>query len=1149
MTTIFGKFDNGAKDVDPDLRFMALQDLQRYLAGTAAVEEPRQFVAPLLLLLEDTHSDVQNQAVLLCGALARHLGDEETLRFVTELHERALAPQEVLFSRSVHSLALKCVLETPERFHRALARRVFEALAARLGPAAGGDAAEVLLDVLRLVGPHVLDAELTALVTAYAGVAGGGGVLATRATAVVDAALAVAAETDAVRGTLLCAQLADAACAAAGALPLVYAAVLARPRCVTLRAAEQIFAYVEAAADVGGNHEAELDVDAMMRANARRAVALDVLRLWVRCAGAALAQHAEAVRRMLCFFVAYDPLGGSDAELDFDLEYSDGEHDPVEGDYNDALASRLRAAALETVLLLCATLGGVLWLCSAGVAQLAIARVADVPAVLAAAVEACVLLVERAADDELRALAPRLELALFALFAADCHLADRLLVALVARRALLSRLFLDLVETLFARGGWNPSAKPDLLAVYAAIVAAYPWDAVPPRLVERILADVALALPQTNYNPTALLLCCSAIVALGLDDWVNRCMFAPLAEKTTSKVYSADLRLQFLDAFCNLVVNVALLRDNCTRAHKVFEQCLALELAVGRTIHNLKAVLQGTANDFATEAFCTVVRNRATACLASSDSNLYMDSVKLLDVIIGRSEGNPADVEKVTELISTVIRYNIDDKLVSACLRIIANTLRVVTVDEARVRSLFDILNLKFSKGEFVDYASLHYFAEQLAAHAKMDVAHLFGLGRKCLVLSFVNARALAVIATLGRLKAEVAAAEAELRLAAAKPAPKDAIVFDIYFLGHMSVTADFCNVSYNDYLDIVKGSNETYSEAAALALGLLVTRDTATLFPQLLDDFRRTRQFLLLVSIRQVLLDQTLDAALLERTWECVTTTVVLEIGHPVKNVSSLKLAGDVLTEVARRGDFGEHLVKAFDPLLISLVYTAIVVVKLLMSDVCDLETVRLMVQYLPRPDLELKMAIVSTLLTGLHNQPEKMNQVLPMVMPFVYAELAPQEQFKKVIPMGPYKYIVDEGLEVRKMSFEILNALCLEEAHFQLEREELFGVLVAKGLTDKEIDILNCAFSVLVQLVQSRTPLSDRTLLAEALDRISLKRPAAKASAQEIESLEEMQRSMVRFVCALEGVYDKDALGPELTKSLENVRLAHNVLFATLK
>jgi cullin-associated NEDD8-dissociated protein 1 len=67
---------------------------------------------------------------------------------------------------------------------------------------------------------------------------------------------------------------------------------------------------------------------------------------------------------------------------------------------------------------------------------------------------------------------------------------------------------------------------------------------------------------------------------------------------------------------------------------------------------------------------------------------------------------------------------------------------------------------------------------------------------------------------------------------------------------------------------------------------------------------------------------------------------------------------------------------------------------------------------------DMEIRRLAMTTLNSAAHNKPDLILPHLGELMPYVMAESVVKPELIREVMMGPFKHLVDDGLEVRKVS-----------------------------------------------------------------------------------------------------------------------------------
>uniref|UniRef100_A0A183C175 TIP120 domain-containing protein n=1 Tax=Globodera pallida TaxID=36090 RepID=A0A183C175_GLOPA len=164
---------------------------------------------------------------------------------------------------------------------------------------------------------------------------------------------------------------------------------------------------------------------------------------------------------------------------------------------------------------------------------------------------------------------------------------------------------------------------------------------------------------------------------------------------------------------------------------------------------------------------------------------------------------------------------------------------------------------------------------------------------------------------------------------------------------------------------------------------------------------------------------------------------------------------------------------------------------------------------------------------------------ECLPNLLPALYEETKVKLELVHEVEMGPFKHIVDDGLDLRKAAFECMYTL----ADQSLDRVNVSEYLtyVENGLKDQH-DIKLLTYLMLVRLVH-KCPIQMAQRLDAFCEHIKpqlLLRPKQNAVKQENDKQDELKRSAVRAVIALRKVPNSDRWdiingNPDLTQMKE--------------
>lgn len=83
---------------------------------------------------------------------------------------------------------------------------------------------------------------------------------------------------------------------------------------------------------------------------------------------------------------------------------------------------------------------------------------------------------------------------------------------------------------------------------------------------------------------------------------------------------------------------------------------------------------------------------------------------------------------------------------------------------------------------------------------------------------------------------------------------------------------------------------------------------------------------------------------------------------------------------------------------------------------------------------DWHVRRAAVLALSTTAHNKPDLVKGLLPELLPPLYDQTVVKKEMIRTVDLGPFKHIVDDGLELRKAAFKCVDTLldsCLHQVN----------------------------------------------------------------------------------------------------------------------
>ncbi|KAK4239114.1 armadillo-type protein [Achaetomium macrosporum] len=175
--------------------------------------------------------------------------------------------------------------------------------------------------------------------------------------------------------------------------------------------------------------------------------------------------------------------------------------------------------------------------------------------------------------------------------------------------------------------------------------------------------------------------------------------------------------------------------------------------------------------------------------------------------------------------------------------------------------------------------------------------------------------------------------------------------------------------------------------------------------------------------------------------------------------------------------------------------------------------------------PDLEIRRHSMSTLTSAAHNKPELFLAQLNQLMPFVMSETVIKPELVREVQMGPFKHIIDDGLEVRKAAYETLYAL-IDTAFSRMSIIDLYDRIVAGLSDDNDIRALcNLMVAKLIHLDPDET-IRRLDSIADGFRKTLSHKLKDTAVKQEIEKQDEANKAVLRLTLLLGDKLNKSAL-----------------------
>ncbi|AEC05595.1 cullin-associated and neddylation dissociated [Arabidopsis thaliana] len=325
----------------------------------------------------------------------------------------------------------------------------------------------------------------------------------------------------------------------------------------------------------------------------------------------------------------------------------------------------------------------------------------------------------------------------------------------------------------------------------------------------------------------------------------------------------------------------------------------------------------------------------------------------------------------------------------------------------------------------------------------------------------------------------------------------------------------------------------EEIKSAASYALGNIAVGNLSNYLPFILDqiDNQQKKQYILLHSLKEVIVRQSVDKADFQNS--SVEKILALLFNHceseeeGVRNVVAECLGKMALIEP-------EKLVPALQVRTTSpAAFTRATVVTAVKYSVVErpekldeiiFPQISSFLMLIKDGDRHVRRAAVSALSTFAHYKPNLIKGLLPELLPLLYDQTVIKKELIRTVDLGPFKHVVDDGLELRKAAFECVFTLvdsCLD----QVNPSSFIVPFLKSGLEDHYDLKMLC--HLILSLLADKCPsavLAVLDSLVEPLHKTISFKPKQDAVKQEHDRNEDMIRSALRAISSLDRINGVD-------------------------
>ncbi|RCK64700.1 Cullin-associated NEDD8-dissociated protein 1 [Candida viswanathii] len=1147
----FNVLKDRAMDVDPDIRFMALEDLRKFLQDepvastrTNLNHSLENFFPILLNMLNDQNPDVQSQAVKSFEPMVRYLSNETLLKLVKKLFTlvqqgggssgSSTVANLKNFTISIPNMALRSLFAQSNsrdksefvsdklsssnyRFDPRLARAIMDYLIPQIvGHDVSIDSIELLIDLIAEIGYVLHQDELLSLSLFLINVAlAESGLIGKKSMVALEKVVALIRTESIIDQLLMQIKQVEAESKLYIIFPL-YSICLKRG----LQPSRVDFIYDTIVSILRADLSEEvddLDFDVLVKENALKDEAFVTLIDLVSQNFLPVAKKDEVIE-LIKIYLKYNPLGQDDDfddDEDEEIVFSDDEQEGEEDSENDG-SWKLRARAAILVRAVLDVFPASLDTLSHDVLDL-LPFADSNDQVVAEAIKTAIVIVNATSPRDAQTIR---------------ELGPVITSRLSSAKETQLPLFLKLIESLnrfdnavlvqeafkiFQSRGLVTSGSFEYLQFYSSALKFH--DELPANVIEWMVKDFIVNLEDKSFNMIIDTIKCLNLLFRQVNIGnVNEIVDKLINKVENSKKYPSDLIRQSI-----LALGQAFPRSDKEKILNALKSSIGLEGTKKATIDVLSEVY----SDEIPAEYSLFVLGKLSSSIMSSNEGTSVASLLLMRKIIGVVDGEDYSeiIRNLTQLLAVTNKTNYES--IFDIFNKLANI--VFQNNEYKLQLLSTIV--KLANDNKIDVHEDSFF-EFLKNGCGLD-STLYDHFESSLKLdSQVSAKILAICAIKNNLEDKIAKRRQEFQLYFSNDINNKQFAFDILFLGYVGSQVEIQELDIQTLIGLLqaeKFSSDANIQAASTALGLIAKKNVESAVPIILDTYTKSDKTI----IRGSLLDAlciAVDSCNEEQKkfiWDKVFNYPI-EFDHEV--ISELRKAGELLGKIVVVDD----LTTTTDNL--TSIYLILVVTKSLLSNLqATLVNNSLLdslskssIEWLSIPNIDIRQIIVGNLLTGLHTKPAMLLPILQsVILPNVFVQLKAEEQFKKIIAMGPYKYVLDEGLEIRKLCYEfIYSVIALDEATLaknKVNLEDIAAKIIEFGLTDDQTDITLLACINLINYIDlhknSAVELVSRdrgallTNMIASLKKQLSKKLSAKASAQDTETHQERIKSIIKL------------------------------------
>ncbi|KAK4788547.1 hypothetical protein SAY86_019866 [Trapa natans] len=325
----------------------------------------------------------------------------------------------------------------------------------------------------------------------------------------------------------------------------------------------------------------------------------------------------------------------------------------------------------------------------------------------------------------------------------------------------------------------------------------------------------------------------------------------------------------------------------------------------------------------------------------------------------------------------------------------------------------------------------------------------------------------------------------------------------------------------------------EEIKSSASYALGNIAVGNLSKYLPFILDqiDNQQKKQYLLLHSLKEVIVRQSVDKAEFDsasvekilnllfnhcESEEEGVRNVVAECLGKIALIEPVKLVPALKVRITSPAGFTRATVVT--AVKYSLVERPGKIDEIIYPEISSF------LMLIKDHDRHVRRAAVLALSTAAHNKPNLIKGLLPELLPLLYDQTIVKQELIRTVDLGPFKHVVDDGLELRKAAFECVDTL-LDTCLDQVNPSSFIIPHLRSGLDD-HYDVKMPCHLILSKLAE-KCPAAVLAVLESLVDPLQKTinfKPKIDAVKQEVDRNVDMIRSALRAIGSLNRISGGD-------------------------